>query len=107
MQACSYRPYEDGDEVALLRSHPVDELSGEEVGNGIEQREHAGDGAVVAVGPMEVGSDEVFPGERQHLTVHVVNCCRKEQQSADDPAEIAHFYCLYGSHVLFRYFVIS
>ena len=62
MKHGTQRPYEDGDKVAFLGTHPVDELTSEEVGNGIEDGEPSGDGTIVVVIPMELGSDKVFPG---------------------------------------------
>ena len=63
MQAGAHRPYEDGDEIALLGAHPVDDLTGKQVGNGIEQREHTRDGTVVTIGPVEIGGNKVLPSE--------------------------------------------
>ena len=56
------RPNEDSDKIAFLRAHPVDELAGEEVRNGIEQGEQSGNRTVVAVGPVELRGDKVLPG---------------------------------------------
>ena len=61
METGSHRPYEDGDDVALLGAHPVDELSGEEVGNGVEDGEVGCNLTIVGIGPVELGRDEVFP----------------------------------------------
>ena len=73
MQAGARRPDSDGDEVSLLRSHPVHELAGEKTGNSIKDGEKGSNRSVIVVGPMELRFDEVLVSERQHLAVEVVN----------------------------------
>ena len=94
MHTGTHAPHEDGNEVALLGAHPVDKLTSKEVGHSIEHREQTRNGAVIIVRPMKVRGDKIFPCQTQHLTVHVVNGSRKEEQSADNPAETTHFGCL-------------
>ena len=98
MKTSTQRPYEDGDEVTLLRTHPVDELPCEEVGDGIEDREIRRDLTIVGIGPVELRSNKVLPGERQDLSVHVVDGGCQEQQSTDNPAEVGHSSSFYRSH---------
>jgi hypothetical protein len=61
METSTHRPYEDGDEITLLGAHPIDKLTCEEVGNGIEKREIARDGTIIGVSPVEIGSDKILP----------------------------------------------
>jgi hypothetical protein len=101
------RPYEDGDEITLLGTHPVDELTSEDVSDGIESREETSDVAVVGIGPVEVDGNEVLPGERQDLTVHVVNGGCQEEQRTDDPTEIGHLGSLNCTHILNHFWLYT
>ena len=82
------RPYEYGPQIAAPGSHPIYELAGKKTHSGIEQREEPRYSAVVGIGPMKFGSDEVFPREREHLPVEVVYCSCKKQQRTYHPAPI-------------------
>ena len=93
------RPYEDGNQITLLRAHPVDELSGEEVCYGIKEREKTGNRTIVGIGPMELWCDKVFPSQREHLTVHIVDGGCQEKQRTDNPTEIGHLSSLNGIHI--------
>ena len=92
METCAGRPYADCPEVAFLGAHPVDEAAGKKVGHGIDDGEDGCDQTIVGVGPVELGRNELFPSERKHLTVHVVDCGREEKQRADGPAEVGHLF---------------
>ena len=93
VQAGAGRPYADGPQVALLGAHPVDETAGEEHADGIDEREDGRDRAVVGIGPVKFGSNEVFPGQRQHLTIQVVDRGGDEQQHAHPPPPVGHQAC--------------
>ena len=72
MQHSTQRPYEDGNQVTFLGTHPVNKLTCEEVGNSIEQREETCNRTIVTVRPVELWGYEVFPCQRQDLTIHIV-----------------------------------
>lgn len=61
---CTSAPYEDGDEITFLGTHPIDKLSSEEVGDGIEDGEKSCNRTIMVVRPVELRSDEVFPCQR-------------------------------------------
>ena len=63
VQTGTQRPYADGPKVALLAAQPIDKAAGKEVGQGIDNGEDGGDVAVMCVRPVELGRDEIFPGE--------------------------------------------
>jgi len=105
METGAQRPYEDGDEIALLGAHPVDELTREEVRDGVEDGEVGRDLTVVGISPVELRGDKVLPGKRQDLTVHVIDGGCQEQQPADDPTEVGHFGSLYGRHIVNLLFI--
>ena len=90
MHHSARRPHEDSNEIALLRAHPVNEFASEEIGYSIENREESRDGSIVIVGPMKLRSDEIFPCQRQNLTVHVVDCRSHEEQCTDNPTKVRH-----------------
>ena len=73
MHHCTGTPYEDGNEVTLLGAHPIDKLTSEEVGDGVEDGEKTRDRTIMVICPVELWSDEVFPSQRQNLTVHVIH----------------------------------
>ena len=98
MHTGAQRPYEDGPQITFLCAHPVDELTGKEAEHGIEDRENRGNGAVVGIRPMKLRCDKVFPCQRKHLTVHVVNGCCKEQHCTDNPTVVGHLRCFYRTH---------
>ena len=93
------RPYEDGNKITFLCAHPVDELSGKKVSHSIEQREETGNRTIVGIGPVELRGNEIFPCQREHLTVHVVNGGCQEEQRTDDPTEIGHLSSLNWIHI--------
>ncbi len=80
METGSGRPDEDCPKIAFFCAEPIDEASGKQIGDSIYDRENRCNVTIVAVGPVKLGRYEVFPGQRQNLTVHVVDCCRKKQQ---------------------------
>ena len=59
MQTGTDAPHHDGPDIAFLGAHPVDEATGKERYEGIEEREDGGDGAIVIVVPVELGRDIV------------------------------------------------
>ena len=106
MENGTRRPYKYGDEIALLGAHPVDKLTGKEIGHGIENGKQAGDRTIIVVVPMKLGRDEIFPCERKHLPIHVVDSGCQKQQRTNDPTEVGHLRSLYIAH-LFQFISVQ
>jgi len=87
MKARTQGPDEDRPEIPLLRAEPVDELSGEEIAERVDQRERGGDRAVVVVGPLELRGNEVLPRKGEDLAVEIVDGRCGEQHRTHDPPE--------------------
>ena len=98
VEARAQGPDEDRPQIPLLRPEPVDELAGEKVAQRVDDRERRRDRAVVVVGPVELGRDEVLPGEGEDLAVEVVDGRCEEEQRADDPAEVR--FCFHGLSII-------
>ena len=98
VQARAGGPDTDGDQVTLLRAHPVHELAREQAGDGVEDGEESGNRTVVVVIPVEFRLDEVLVRERQHLAVQVVDGRRHEQQRAQPPTPVGHQFFLCFTH---------
>ena len=92
MQHSTCRPDKDGPEIATAGAHPVDNLTGEQHAQGVDDGEIGGDGTVVIVAPAKFLLDTILTGigQREHLTVHVVDCCCKEQHCTDYPTIVGH-----------------
>ena len=88
MKACAERPDENRPQIPLACSEPIDELAGEKVRQRIYDRKDTGNGAVVVVAPSEHRRDEIFVGERQNLTIEIIDRCRKKEKRANYPTEI-------------------
>ena len=63
MHAGTEGPHSDGDKVALLGPHPIDEFACEQAGDCVEDGEEGRDGSVVGVCPMELRFNELLIGE--------------------------------------------
>ena len=61
VHTCTKRPDEDSPHIAFLSAHPVNEFSGKEACEGIEEREEARYRSIVVIGPVEFGGNEIFP----------------------------------------------
>ena len=83
-------PDANSNQVSLLGTHPVHELAGKEAGDGVEDGEQGGDGTVVRIRPVELGSDKLLIGKGQDLTVQVVHGSGHKQKAADPPPPIGH-----------------
>ena len=99
VQAGACAPHANRNQISLLGPHPVHKLARKQAADGIKDREEAGDGAVVGVGPVEFGLDELLVGERKHLTVQIVHRGGHKQQAADPPAPVGHKFLL-SVHIL-------
>ena len=90
MKDGSERPYAYRNEISFLSPHPVDKLAGEKAGYRIENGEEAGNCAVIGIGPMELGLNELVISEREHLTVEIINRRGDKKQRAKPPAPGGH-----------------
>ena len=90
MQACTGRPKANGPQIAAPRPQLVDDLADEQHADGIHDGETSRNDTIVRVVPPEFGRDEIFPRQRQHLTVHVVDGRGQEEHGTDDPPIAGH-----------------
>ena len=94
------RPHADSPKVAATGAQPVDDATGEEIGDGIHDGEGGGYVAIVGIGPMKLGSDEVFPREREGLAVQIIDSGSEEEHRANYPTEVGLSGSLNIIHVL-------
>ena len=100
METGAGRPHADSPEVAATGAQPVDDATGEEIGDGIHDGEGGGYVAIVGIGPMKLGSDEVFPREREGLAVQIIDSGGEEEHRANYPTEVGLSGSLNIIHVL-------
>jgi len=99
MEAGACRPDEDGQKITFLCTQPVNGRSGKEAHGSIEQREPAGDHAVVRVSPVKLRRDEVLPCQREHLAVEIVDRSGHKEERTEIPSPV----CL---HLVFDIFSV-
>ena len=85
------KPWEpDCTDYAPLNVYGESKLAGEKAGYRIENGEEAGNCAIVGIGPMELGLNELVICEREHLTVEIINRRGDKKQRAKPPAPGGH-----------------
>ena len=98
------RPDTDAPHITFLGVEPIDKATSKEHCNGVEEREDTGNVTVVRVCPVELGADEVLEGEREHLTVEVIDSCCEEQHCANHPTIVGFASILKICH---RFFMLK
>ena len=88
VETSTCRPYEDGNQIASLRAHPIYKLTRKKAGNSVENGEERGDCTVIIIGPMEFGFDKLLKREGEYLTVKIIDSSSHKQQAAKPPTPV-------------------